>query len=961
MARKAPYVSLDVYDHNRQKLCSLYDSKSAAKGQAYNIIYTNQITGLKTISFSIPFIQDQKRNFRWNFIKSEYQLRLKIDDWTDWFIINSPKKTKSNRGITNTVTCNHLSMILKTKNLYLTFDDENGIGTLQYLMEQVLRGTGWSLGKTDIFYERDGETEKIRSISSEGKKGAYQLTTNVCNLFNAYPVFNGDTKTVDILSLNHKGKLFEIVMGKDIESLSVEFNSNDIITRMYVEGEYGEDGYVGIDDVNPTGLSYLMNFDYYDSIGMLTEEQKQAIETYYEKMLETIENIREVAIVASEKENRLNELWGQINYVIYPISSGVISGKIVGGTVKAEQLEISEGDELTLMVSDGTYRKVTARANGKVNLRTTDTYAIKFITKPSGTIGAKEVAIEAKKKLIDNLNKRITEETSDDRKADYNKKISEYLEEINEIYTGNSETAGLYSQMHEAVNLAVEVNEMNTERTAAQNKQEEIEAEFRVIMGDLLKEGYWNNDNYALGQEKFLYEDALAQMNRMAWPEIKYQVSRRSLAQQFKYRSTDIELNMQARVYDSDLGVNDIVYVSAITMYLDNPKDDTVELSNEELTITGITFDSILSRMTKLADQIDQKNSLYDRANAIRKDGSIYMERLEGQINVLKNQLSSTVSSWYTDENGNIIFEATTGKSAMMLTGDGFMIANGKLEDGTWNWRTFGTGEGFTADAITTGYLSADRIEARAITVEKLDSGVGASIDLSGNNSIKLVIEDTVDSVIEEAVAQNVIHKGPTPPENPKQNDLWLDTSGDEFDILKRFYGDSWIETTITQDDLLSIRNMISRHTQEFEIIQGEINSKVSKTEFDDGLSGKLNTDWVESVYSSNLRQTSEDITLRFTESKEYTDQFRSEVEVYQRFDINGLELGKKDDPFKVQLSNTKLSFKENDVEVAYVSNEKLYITNAQVTDSLSIGTQTNGYFDWLTEAGGLGLKWKQG
>jgi len=100
----------------------------------------------------------------------------------------------------------------------MTFDDENGIGTLQYLMEQVLKGTGWSLGVTDTFYERDGKTEKIRSISSEGKDGAYKLTTDICNLFNAYPVFNGDTKTVDIFSLNNKGELFEIVMGKDIES-----------------------------------------------------------------------------------------------------------------------------------------------------------------------------------------------------------------------------------------------------------------------------------------------------------------------------------------------------------------------------------------------------------------------------------------------------------------------------------------------------------------------------------------------------------------------------------------------------------------------------------------------------------------------------------------------------------------------------------------------------------------------
>jgi len=234
----------------------------------------------------------------------------------------------------------------------------------------------------------------------------------------------------------------------------------------------------------------------------------------------------------------------------------------------------------------------------------------------------------------------------------------------------------------------MEINALYYDRETALTAQERVEADFLAAMGDMLKEGYWNNDNYALGQEQFLYEDAVDLMNRMAFPEVRYQVSRVSLATQFGYRSTDIKLNMQVRVYDPDLGVNDTVYVSGVSLYLDSPKDDTVELSNEDLTITGLTFDSILSRMTKLADLIDQKNSLYDRAQAITKDGSIYMERLEGTINVLKNQLSSVVSSWYTDENGNIIFESHTGKSAMMLTGDGFMIANGKLDDGTWNWRT---------------------------------------------------------------------------------------------------------------------------------------------------------------------------------------------------------------------------------------------------------------------------------
>ena len=50
----------------------------------------------------------------------------------------------------------------------------------------------------------------------------------------------------------------------------------DVVTRLYVEGEYGDNCYVGIDDVNPTGLPFLLNFDYYRELVVFTEEHEEA-------------------------------------------------------------------------------------------------------------------------------------------------------------------------------------------------------------------------------------------------------------------------------------------------------------------------------------------------------------------------------------------------------------------------------------------------------------------------------------------------------------------------------------------------------------------------------------------------------------------------------------------------------------------------------------------------------------
>lgn len=149
-------------------------------------------------------------------------------------------------------------------------------------MNQILAGTGWTIGTCPTFLESDGVTEKVRSLKSDNKEGAYALISKVCNLFNAYPEYNGDTKTVNFYSLSAAGVEWELVVGKNMDGISVKKDSGAIVTRLYVEGEYGDYGYVGIDDVNPTGLNYLLNFDYYKDIGLFTAEHQTALDTYTE-------------------------------------------------------------------------------------------------------------------------------------------------------------------------------------------------------------------------------------------------------------------------------------------------------------------------------------------------------------------------------------------------------------------------------------------------------------------------------------------------------------------------------------------------------------------------------------------------------------------------------------------------------------------------------------------------------
>lgn len=93
---------------------------------------------------------------------------------------------------------------------------------------------------------------------------------------------------------------------------------------------------------------------------------------------------------------------------------------------------------------------------------------------------------------------------------------------------------------------------------------------------------------------------------------------------------------------------------------------------------------------------------------------------------------------------------------------------------------------------------------------------------------------------------------------------------------------------------------------------------------------------------SSTVEQTKDAITIEFTKTtneiidnqNEFEQTVRSRIE----FTEEGLELGKSDSAFKAKLDNEKLAFTEDDEEIAYISNKKLYITDTEITNSLRLG-----------------------
>ena len=71
------------------------------------------------------------------------------------------------------------------------------------------------------------------------------------------------------------------------------------------------------------------------------------------------------------------------------------------------------------------------------------------------------------------------------------------------------------------------------------------------------------------------------------------------------------------------------------------------------------------------------------------------------------------------------------------------------------------------------------------------------------------------------------------------------------------------------------------------------------------------------------------------------------------------LIIGSTESPMTMELSNSRLSFLWNGDPVAYFSNNKLYVTNVEAIERLSVGTPANGYLDIVTTATGVGFLWR--
>lgn len=357
MNNKERKLLIDICDYNGNVICSLYDNQSNVSGQATDVVKTTERNGWKELSFSIPSsytdVDGPHENYRTQYLKADYKIRLIDDEGIDWFIISEPKVTHNSFSKSYHVTAGHISQLLRLKNLGLEFSDDEGnnVGTAKELATAILERTGWKLGEVYTFYEKDKKTEKKRSLRASAKTGAFKLMTMMCELFEAKPVYHGDTRTVDILPINpfsvsSEGELpdltinnnvVELHYGKNVSNVQRTLNTENIVTKLYAYGSYGDktSGYCGIDECTHTEYVFVLNEKCSENQAVyFTVNDDAGIPMTHFFTPKTPINSGSTLIYSLLDPCSMMYIWNETDKIAYPVTKGTV-GKALNCNVES--------------------------------------------------------------------------------------------------------------------------------------------------------------------------------------------------------------------------------------------------------------------------------------------------------------------------------------------------------------------------------------------------------------------------------------------------------------------------------------------------------------------------------------------------------------------------------------------------------------------------------------------------
>ena len=210
--------------------------------------------------------------------------------------------------------------------------------------------------------------------------------------------------------------------------------------------------------------------------------------------------------------------------------------------------------------------------------------------------------------------------------------------------------------------------------------------------------------NYVISNAELnIYLDAIEVLKSNSKPQVSYEVDISYLNTEFM-RVAYKHLNRIVHINDFELKFENVLgYISSLTLVLDKPWEDTIEIKNYRT-----KFEDLFSKIVASTQQMQANEMIYNRAAAaFDSNGLIKSSLLQDSINNEGIKLNLMNGGLVIDKINGIRSENSVG--AVMFGNNGIFCATDK-NGADWNWNTVITPDGINANNIKAGQLDTNLI-----------------------------------------------------------------------------------------------------------------------------------------------------------------------------------------------------------------------------------------------------------
>lgn len=299
-----------------------------------------------------------------------------------------------------------------------------------------------------------------------------------------------------------------------------------------------------------------------------------------------------------------------------------------------------------------------------------------------------------------------------------------------------------------------------------------------------------------------------------------------------------IELGDTVAIIDKDINIRIRARVVERKSYLNSTKADEIVLGN--------FIEDYATQQAKIKSDLKSiSNTINEQGQAITdlKNFDFYASIVQE----LNDRINATGGYVYISKDGQglITYDKPIDKNptkAIQLKGGAIRIANSKKSDGSWNWTTFGTGDGFTADVINAGTLNANLVrtgilqDKNAKSFLNLDTGEFNFGDIIKSVDGRSIVEGAAideidgDKIITGTVSESKIGNGAISESKIRDNAI----SGDK--IKSNAISKSKIQDNAIDGDKIAQNAVRGVHIQNAAITNAKIdNGAVTNAKIDNG------------------------------------------------------------------------------------------------------------------------------